>query len=423
VWPQYDRNVDPDKPRKREDYVSRKCSYTIRRFLEGKIRKLPDIATAIESYSRKKQYGQNYSQNGGGFVHTPPIAPGALFEYLSVDQIKQMPDPDWLISGMVVEQSLGFIFGPPGCLKTFIALDMALSFTVGRKAWWGRSVARRGAVVYISSEGQADLKFRIQAWEQHNKARADGTPFFLIRQTINFMKGEDVGKLLATVQAIADLTGGPIAAVFVDTVSRVLPGSDENLQKDMTLFVSACDAVRQRFLTTVVGLHHTSRTGNIRGSTVIPGAGDFLLEVRREPGAMNGSIFATKIKAAEDGWEQFFGVTKVEIGGIARHTSLVVCPVQVDAAAPQKSKVKSLDDGVVRRDVLAALHAAWQAGAPWHGASNSQRPAVRMVMSGWGVKRDAAVKLIDEWTLKRVIEHADLDKKNHVSGYRKIGEV
>ena len=154
-----------------------------------------------------------------------------------------MPDPDWLISGLVVEQSLGFIYGPPGCLKTFIALDMALSFTVGMPDWWGRAIERKGAVVYISSEGQADLKFRIQAWEQHNKVLADDTPFYLIRQTINFMKPDDVGKLLATVQAIADLAGVPITAVFVDTVSRVLPGSDENLQKDMTLFVAACDAV------------------------------------------------------------------------------------------------------------------------------------------------------------------------------------
>ena len=133
--------------------------------------------------------------------------PGILFEYLSVDQIKQLPDPDWLISGLVVEQSLGFIFGPPGCLKTFIALDMALSFTVGMPDWWGRAIERKGAVVYISSEGQADLKFRIQAWEQHNKVLADDTPFYLIRQTINFMKADDVGKLLATVQAIADLAG------------------------------------------------------------------------------------------------------------------------------------------------------------------------------------------------------------------------
>jgi hypothetical protein len=226
---------------------------------------------------------------------------GALFEYLTIPQIKNMPDPEWLISGLVIEQALGFIYGPPGCLKTFIALSMGLSFAVGMPDWWGRRMQRQGAVVYISSEGQSDLKFRVQAWEQKNKVLADESPFYLVRQTINFMNAEDVGKLLATMQAIAIRANTEISAVFVDTVSRVLPGADENLQKDMTLFVAACDAVRQRFRATVIGVHHTSRHGNMRGSTVFPGAADFLIEVNREEGAMQGFIKAVKIKAAEDG--------------------------------------------------------------------------------------------------------------------------
>ena len=73
-----------------------------------------------------------------------------------------------------------------------------------------------------------------------------------------------------TVQAIADETTGQIAAVFVDTVSRVLPGAEENLQKDMTRFVEACDAVRNKFGATVIGIHHTNYAGGIRGSTRDP---------------------------------------------------------------------------------------------------------------------------------------------------------
>ena len=106
----------------------------------------------------------------------------------------------------------------------------------------------------------------------------------------------------------------------------------------MTLFVAACDAVRQRFGATVVGLHHTSRNGNIRGSTVIPGAGDFLVEVRREPGALTGSIFATKIKSAEDGWEQFFRVEKIDLASIVPHSSLIVEPID----APPKRRQRRL---------------------------------------------------------------------------------
>ena len=346
--------------------------------------------------------------------------PAALFEYLSVDQIKQMPDPDWLISGLVVEQSLGFIYGPPGCLKTFIALDMALSFTVGMPDWWGRAIERKSAVVYISSEGQADLKFRIQAWEQHNKVLADDTPFYLIRQTINFMKQEDVGKLLATVQAIADLAGVPVMAVFVDTVSRVLPGSDENLQKDMTLFVAACDAVRQRFGATVIGLHHTSRNGNIRGSTVIPGAGDFLVEVRREPGALTGSIFATKIKSAEDGWEQHFKVEKIQLGDFPSRSSLVVAPVDV---APKREGGPLWPDKDTCRQILAAIHEQWEAGKPWCFAKNSSRAGVPNIMKRWRLKRDVATDILVTWNANGVICEDVRNKENHITGYRKLIDI
>lgn len=330
--------------------------------------------------------------------------PNALFEFLNVNQIKNLPDPEWLVSGLVIEQALGFIYGPPGCLKTFIALSMGLSFAVGMPDWWGRKIERQGAVVYISSEGQSDLKFRIQAWEQKNKVLADDSPFFLIRQTINFMNPEDIGKLLATVQAIATLTGVDVAAVFVDTVSRTLPGADENLQKDMTLFVAACDAVRQRFRATVIGVHHTSRGGNMRGSTVFPGAGDFLVEVNREEGAMHGSIKATKIKAAEDGWEQPFKVEQIEIGDIAGHKSLVV-----DASDGEQPKADGAKwpDASVCRDILGHIRTEWFSGKPLSTAPQTKKSG-RYAPAVISKKFNLEIGLV-EWMLQQWLEVRDPD--------------
>ena len=102
------------------------------------------------------------------------------------------------------------------------------------------------------------------------------------------------------------------------------------------MFVAACDAVRQLFDATVIGLHHTNANGGFRGSTVMPGAGDFLIEVRREPGAKAGSIYAKKIKDDEDGWEQAFKVIterKSHCPGIVARTNLVV---ESDAAPEQR---------------------------------------------------------------------------------------
>jgi hypothetical protein len=345
---------------------------------------------------------------------------GALFEYLTIPQIKNMRDPEWLISGLVIEQALGFIYGPPGCLKTFIALSMGLSFAVGMPDWWGRRIQRQGDVVYISSEGQSDLKFRVQAWEQKNKVLADESPFYLIRQTINFMNAEDVGKLLATVQVIATLANADISAVFVDTVSRVLPGADENLQKDMTLFVAACDAVRQRFKATVIGVHHTSRNGNIRGSTVFPGAGDFLIEVNREEGAMHGSIRAAKIKAAEDGWEQFFKVEQIEVGDIGGHKSLVV------DATEEAPKAAAWPDKETCRRILSAANEAWIKKQPWSPYPQTKaqgRYAPSVISASFEIEYGVAEHMIETWLMNGVLSIEPYDSHTKAKGIKVTGSI
>jgi hypothetical protein len=332
-----------------------------------------------------------------------------------------MPDPEWLVSGLVIDQALGFIYGPPGCLKTFIALSMGLSFAVGMPDWWGRGIERQGAVIYISSEGQSDLKFRIQAWEQKNKVLSDDRPFYLIRQNINFMNAEDVGKLLATVQAIATVANTEIAAVFVDTVSRVLPGADENLQKDMTLFVAACDAVRQRFKATVIGVHHTSRNGNIRGSTVFPGAGDFLIEVNREEGAKFGSIRAAKIKAAEDGWEQHFRVEEIQLGDIGGHKSLVV---EATEEAPQETS--AWPDKETCRRILAAIREAWAQGqpwSPWPQTKSQGRYAPRNIHSMFGINASLAQDMIETWLRSGILSVGLYDSHSKAKGLKVTGSI
>ena len=70
--------------------------------------------------------------------------PSNLFERLSVPQIKNLPDPKWLVSGLIIEHALGFIYGPPGCLKTFMALDLGLTFATSRPAWRGRKWSMAG---------------------------------------------------------------------------------------------------------------------------------------------------------------------------------------------------------------------------------------------------------------------------------------
>jgi len=309
------------------------------------------------------------------------------------------------------------IFGPPGCGKTFISLGMALSIAAGLDEWWGRKIHKHGPVVLLSSEGVADLKFRIMAWEKETGISVDDIPFYLIRQTINFMSGADIDKLMRTVQDITDKLGEPPVLITVDTISRVLPGADENLQKDMTLFISACDRVREVFGSTVAGVHHTSRNGNLRGSTVFDGAADAILSITREEGSETGEMIAKKIKSAPDGWKQSFRLKKVELGDIKGSTSLYAEPA-VEEAGDNKA---GWPGKMVCQQILDVMSEAWTAKRPWsnhYHAKRDGRYAAAIMANRWGLDQDLAERMLGAWLINEVIEVSIADHKAKTRGLR-----
>lgn len=343
-----------------------------------------------------------------------------VFEILDVMGIKGLPDPEWLIEKIIIARSLGFIYGTPGAGKSFIALGIALCIAARQKQWWGRDIHHTGPVIYISSEGVSDIKFRIRAWEIALGINADELPFFLIHQTINFMKEEDTNKLLRTINKVVQLTGEMPVYVTVDTVSRVLPGADENLQKDMTLFIGACDEVKETFGSTVCGVHHTSRQGNLRGSTVFDGAADFLLSVSREEGHEIGQLHAKKIKAAPDGWTQNFKLRKVDLGDIKGNTSLFAEPTDEEVVEEGKSGWPSKP---VCQDILNSMREAWNAGRPWSSHPNSRREgrfAASHMNQNWQIDERTASEMIESWLNNRIIEVSMCDPRTKMRGLRVI---
>lgn len=346
----------------------------------------------------------------------------SLFELLSVTAIKNLPDPEWLAFGMIIDRGLGFLFGPPGCGKSFIAQNLALSIACGLDEWWGRKISRKGPVIYISSEGVGDIKFRLRAWENHMQVKADDAPFYLIRQTINFMLDTDVNRLLLTVNALCTELGELPVLIVVDTVSRVLPGADENLQKDMTLFIKACDEVRETFGATVIGVHHTSRQGNMRGSTVFDGAGDFLFGIERDEGDMIGTMTAKKIKAAQDGWKQSFELKEVTLsGGIKSTTSLVA--VSCEQQAKEKSVLPPKD---VCRRILSDISTAWHSGKPWSSMPQTKakgRYAPALIKARHDVVEKLAELLIKTWLENGVLTYDMCDKSTKMQGLKVAGSI
>lgn len=335
-----------------------------------------------------------------------------LYPLLHIGELINRPPPSFLIDRHIPDVSVGFLYSAPGAGKSFLAIDMALAIAHGDADWNGDAIKAKpdARSLYIASEGSFDLGNRVKASHKAKGREGFTDRFLVIEKTIQFMKTEDIDKLLRTIRA----AGVKPALVVVDTVSRAMPGADENLQKDMTLFVAACDRVRDEFQCAVLGVHHAGKSGDMRGSTVLLGAGDFVFKLERKKGASIGTLTCEKQKAAEDGWAEPYRFDRVDLG--AGQSSLV--PVrEVVGFGPDAE----LTPQVTER-VLAAMDAAWQAGSPWAKAAQSgDRRAVYHMVQDFGFKGADAEDVLSLWEKTGLIVVAVRDAKSKVKGYQVVG--
>ncbi|MGE0211825.1 MAG: AAA family ATPase [Parvibaculaceae bacterium] len=331
------------------------------------------------------------------------------YEVLRIDDILSRPPPKYLVDRHFPEVGMGFLYSEPGIGKSFIALDVGLHIAYGREDWHGDRIhAANGVVLYIASEGSYGFRNRIHAWLKRHEVTARTDRFLMIEKTIDFMDAEDVGRLLRTVREVVKARP---ALVVVDTVSRAMPGSDENLQKDMTLFVKACDRVRDAFRCAVLGVHHAGKNGDMRGSTVLRGAGDFVFRLSRKPGSSIGRVTCEKQKDGPDGWSEAYRFDQVELGG--GETSLVPSRCE-QTIGPDVALTPELS-----AEVLAALGKAWDVGQPWGRTYHAgERMAARRMVADHGFEMSKAEDVLSFWLQTGVVVEDILSKKAKSKGLR-----
>ena len=226
---------------------------------------------------------------------------------LTLADIRSLPPVEWILDGWIPSDSLGFVYGDPGCGKSFLVLDWCLHIAYGWEKWHGVSLRRVGPILYLLQEGGRGISDRVDAFKQHHKLVDDPPGFEVVIHPLTFLQDECIDALVSSIRREYRL-------IVVDTVSRVLPGADENLQKEMTLFIRACDRLRQTSAPAVIGVHHAGKSGDMRGSTVLRGAGDFVYRLEKERGVNPITITCEKLKDEADGWQRTLPMERINIG-------------------------------------------------------------------------------------------------------------
>ena len=214
----------------------------------------------------------------------------ARFAFMTDEEVEALPDPNWLIHEVLVEDSVSVAFGDYGSGKSFLALDWALSIATGFP--WMDHIVKRGLVAYIAGEGISGMKRRIRAWKKHHRWTSGPTGLHLLGTAPQLLHPEDVQALLVALRALPDT---PVMVV-IDTLARSMVGGDENTALDMGIAVAAAETIRAEFGCHVLVVHHKpAGISKTRGSTALPGAAQTVIDVTKE-----GDIMTLKCPKQKD---------------------------------------------------------------------------------------------------------------------------
>ena len=221
--------------------------------------------------------------------------------------------PEFVVDGLIETQTLGLLFGDPGCGKSFLAVDLALSVASGT-SFHGREV-KRGPVFFIAGEGHNGLARRFAAWSKDRGVDLANVPMLKSTRAAQFLDGKSAEEVANCVETLAEGHGAP-AMIIIDTLARNFGAGDENSTQDMSNFVIAMDNLQERFPDcAILIVHHSGHAdkARARGAMALKGALD--LEYRVEKSGASLRLVNTKMKDSEPPADLFFAFRPVDLTG------------------------------------------------------------------------------------------------------------
>lgn len=279
----------------------------------------------------------------------------------SVPELRQLPEPGWLVDDVIPECGLLGVVGPSSAGKTFVVLDLGMCVASGSE-WFGRPV-RRGGVVYVAADGYTQA--RVDAYmADRGLADDDLRRFMVVPESPNLLRREPDLPALVTCLIEAQAVTGRLALVMIDTLNAVMPGGDENSSVAMGRIIRAGQVIRRALMCTVVFVHHTGkdRDRGSRGHSCFPAALDAEITLSVKAGVRRAVV--TKQRDGIPGLELPFALKEVNLTGlasrqhtVARATSCIVEPLdRAQRVAAQEHQKRALP-----RNAALALNALQKA--------------------------------------------------------------
>jgi len=307
-----------------------------------------------EHYSIRDRRADNTNQPG-----SKSQSAGKL-HFLTYEEMKAMPEPEWLVEGIVQKRSGALMFGKSNTFKSFLAIDIGLSVATGRD-WHGFSVSK-GRVLFVATEGANGVgRLRVPGWYEHyGIAEADRANALLFPKEICIDVKEDVDALIASVRE-----GGECSLIVLDIFGGTMAGTEV---EDTTAraWVRSVQRIIRETGAAVLTVAHTGWQDETRARmhTHFWGSFDSRMRVEGDKEKLTTCLTVERHKDADSSGSWGFQLE-------AAHGTLV--PVRDDSVKPDKSASwpASLQTAMVALDDAVQAHGVLKLGDDW--------PACRVV--------------------------------------------
>lgn len=253
--------------------------------------------------------------------------------------VEDQDNKNFLIYPLIMEGDVVILSAEPKAGKTLTAMTLCLHAAAGvpfggdLTPMNAKGEADKISIIYFALEGQGAIRKRVRAWLRHHHAQTgqqltqDDLRLFVVERPVNLTsdeaKQELVDKMVLAQLYFQNKGWGPIGLTVFDTLTKAMPGKDQNSVEDTSAVFQTVDMMREVNINcAVMFIHHNNRQSKSpRGSSNILAEPDTILSVAKvEPVVVDGvtrdcvQMTVYMARAIDDAQVYTMAMQNIEIG-------------------------------------------------------------------------------------------------------------
>ncbi len=338
-------------------------------------------------------------------VYERDTPPQPRLHFLSYTEMERLPEPEWLVEGVIQKRSAALMFGKSNSFKSFLAIDIGLSVEAGR-SWHGNAVSP-GGVLFVATEGANGVgRLRIPSWyERHGVAR-DRRSAFLYPKEIRLDVADDVSALIGAMK-----TSGPFSLMVLDIFGGSMAGSEIEDQTARR-WVHGIQRILRETEAAILTVAHTGWQDDTRARmhTHFWGSFDTRMRVEGDKDAMTSTLTIERHKDADSAGQWGFRMAQAGDSLVPERDDAVKPSKARNLTVKQRTALEALDDALQAHGTIRTGSdwppckvvpvERWREAAYRHGITDSDKPDSRK--KAFQLQRDA---LLDKGIIRIFDEH------------------